>query len=357
MRELKRGCWNSFAFLVSGLVFLLALGTVQSRSQVTQEKKAGRFLDAFDDEEKVGLFAEGEAYDATHTPEEFLRNNPTLRDLIPRSKLKLKKPGVVVSLNGLTCRLFDESGSFEKVYPVGVGVRETETSESITPTGEFRTHPDRTNVWFYTWERWVPNYFAGLPFLRLNIKGPENIETYGLHGPISQPLKRGYVSHGCVRMRGDDVKEIFTAIYHAAPGAPVRIQKQTDYNRYGLRYDLDYPRVHFPLDRESPVKIDGSADVKVVLSVPKEIQAGRSIEISSKVQGADAGRVAFLLYNEDARWDKNLSDPVSPQGSAMRHIFNSAGQKQIYAIALDKDHLPLAYASQEVEVQAQTGNR
>jgi hypothetical protein len=115
--------------------------------------------------------------------------------------------------------------------------------------------------------------------------------------------------------------------------------------------------VHFPLDQEPPVKIDGKPDVKVVLSIPGKIQAGRSIGISSKVQGTDAGRVAFVLYNEDARWDKNLSAPVSPQGFAMTHTFNSAGQKQIYAIALDKNHLPMAYASQEVEVQAQTGSQ
>lgn len=351
----KRTFWS---FAGGGLAVLLVLGTVQSRPLQAQEKKVGRFMDAFDDEELVGLFAAGEAYDATHTPEEFLRNNPVLRDLIPRPKFRLKRPSVVVSLNGLTCRLYDESSSFEKVYPVGVGVREAENSESITPTGDFRTHPDRSNIWFYTWERWVPSYFGGLPFLRLNIKSVENnLETYGLHGPIKQPLKRGYVSHGCVRMQGEDVREIFTAIYHAAPGAPVRIQKATDYNRYGLRYDLDYPRVHFPVDREPPVKIDGSSDVQVVLDLPKQIQAGRSVEISSKVQGTDAGRVAFVLYNEDARWDKNLSGPVSPKGYTMRHIFTSPGPKQIYAIALDVNHSPIAYASHEIEVQAQTGSR
>jgi hypothetical protein len=158
-------------------------------------------------------------------------------------------------------------------------------------------------------------------------------------------------------MRGDDVKEIFTTIYYVAPGAPVRIQKETDYNRYGLRYDLDYPRVHFPLDKEPPVKLNGSPDVKVLLSLPKEIHAGRTIELSSKVQGADAGRVAFVLYNEDARWDKNLSAPLSLQRSVMTYSFNAPGRRQIYALALDANHSPIGYAATEIEVLAQTGTR
>jgi len=55
-------------------------------------------------------------------------------------------------------------------------------------------------VWWWVPRRTNPEYFAGLPFLRITAENSMHQNTYALHGPITATLTRGYVSHGCVRM-------------------------------------------------------------------------------------------------------------------------------------------------------------
>ncbi|TNF36396.1 MAG: hypothetical protein EP329_05290 [Deltaproteobacteria bacterium] len=163
----------------------------------------------------------------------------------------LADPAIVVSLDGLTLHLVDRAGDYDRVFPIGPGSIDddglslTPTSESA-PEGVFYTRTDTTAVddgptpdqarwaWNYRCRMWwtdtdgtrVP-VFAGLPFIRLT--GPPT-SGYGFHGPVDRytlesggKLRRGFVSHGCMRMEPDDIVEVFARIQ--GHKVPVRIQK------------------------------------------------------------------------------------------------------------------------------------
>ena len=85
--------------------------------------------------------------------------------------------------------------------------------------------------------RTVPEYFGGFPFLRLTARNSDGANTYGLHGPITAQLIRGYVSHGCMRMRSDDIIRLFwIAKQHAS--MQVTIQKEVELDAAGQRVDV-----------------------------------------------------------------------------------------------------------------------
>ncbi len=165
----------------------------------------------------------------------------------------LKDPMIVVSLDGLTLHLVDRQGTYDKVFAIGPGA--IENGVSLTPVSTGR--PDqvfyaRTDMpkgydgptpaqqvwsWNYACRMWwkdeqgkqIP-VFAGLPFIRL--EGPSTT-AYGIHGPIdkfTQPnggtLRRGYVSHGCVRMDAVDLVEVYALIQ--GKKTPVRIQQAVE---------------------------------------------------------------------------------------------------------------------------------
>ncbi len=165
----------------------------------------------------------------------------------------LSDPRIIISLNGLTLRLKDSNSGFDKVYPVGVGAINDKSSsvtydESLTmypqrATGrrDFTIRPATVNTCKIWWTdpdtgKRLP-VFAGLPFMSW-------YGAYGIHGPISQywlssggKLKRGYVSHGCVRMEADDVAEVWAYIKGAA-SVPVRVQKEVDRASDGTVVDI-----------------------------------------------------------------------------------------------------------------------
>ena len=169
----------------------------------------------------------------------------------------LQDPEIVVSLDGLTLHLRDRAGGYDKVFPIGPGALEngrslTPTSTSY-PTGVFYTGTNTTEVQDGRWGYYYPcriwheergvrtPVFAGLPFIRL--AGPPSA-GYGLHGPIDQftlpsggKLRRGYVSHGCVRMAAEDIVEVYARI-RGRPKTPVRIQQEVERLSSGVAVDL-----------------------------------------------------------------------------------------------------------------------
>jgi lipoprotein-anchoring transpeptidase ErfK/SrfK len=154
---------------------------------------------------------------------------------IPTDLPDLVAPEIIVSLNGLTVHLFDRETGFQAVYPAGVGVKVD--GVSITPTGHFATGSDTADSWWYVSRRTAPEYFGGFPFLRLTAENSEGSNTYALHGPITETLQRGYVSHGCVRMRGDDIVRLFWMVkIHA--DTPVTIQREVERDAAGNRVDV-----------------------------------------------------------------------------------------------------------------------
>jgi lipoprotein-anchoring transpeptidase ErfK/SrfK len=158
---------------------------------------------------------------------------------IPSYLPKLIAPHIIVSLEGLSIELRDEASGFEKVYPTGVGARGS-SGKSYTPVGEFNIGDDPSNGWWFYKRRYRPTYFGGWPFLRLTAVNSRNQNTYGLHGPITAELIRGFVSHGCMRMQPDDLLELFYIVINH-PGAPVTIQEAVRVRDDGSVVDVTPP--------------------------------------------------------------------------------------------------------------------
>jgi hypothetical protein len=166
----------------------------------------------------------------------------------------LADPAITISLDGLTLRLEDRAGSYDETFPVGVGTinhspGETTQNESRTLYPVLRTEQSMFSIdtgsvnpctiWWHDKAsgKNLP-VFAGLPFM--SFYGP-----YGIHGPVTGytapsggRLKRGYVSHGCVRMEGPDVAEVWARI-RATTEVPVRVQKATERTAGGDAVELE----------------------------------------------------------------------------------------------------------------------
>ncbi len=170
----------------------------------------------------------------------------------------LHNPQIVVSLDGLTLHLFDTTVGFDRVYAVAAGALDA-TGVSMTPTSDHaaggvfhtgaNTHVATDAQWgdYYSCRIWdvvdgvKKPVFAGLPFLRLS---GTPTSGYGLHGPIDHytdpnggSLRRGYVSHGCVRIGADDIQEIFFLV-HQHPSTPVKIQRAIERDANGDAVDV-----------------------------------------------------------------------------------------------------------------------
>jgi hypothetical protein len=167
---------------------------------------------------------------------------------------RLAQPEIFLSLHGLTARLVDRATGFEKVFPVGVGAINTTAGETtygesrtlfpLIATGKstFEIRPSTVTA-CKTW--WTdPDtgqrspVFAGLPFMAF-------YGGYAFHGPIDNfraanggSLRRGFVSHGCVRMQSADILELYARTLGAAR-IPVTIQREPERQTTGARVDVN----------------------------------------------------------------------------------------------------------------------
>ncbi len=158
------------------------------------------------------------------------------RYTIPTDLPELVAPEIIVSIDGLTVHLFDRATGFQAVYPAGVGTKNSR-GISITPAGHFKTGMTTADPWWYVPRRTVPDYFGGLPFLRITALNHAGAATYALHGPITETLIRGYVSHGCVRMRANDIIRLFWMV-KKFPNTPVTFQREVEKDAAGKRVDV-----------------------------------------------------------------------------------------------------------------------
>lgn len=176
----------------------------------------------------------------------------------------LRDPYIVISLEGLTLHLVDRAGTYDRVFPIGPGAIKNGVSltpvSTSRPNGLFYTRTDLAQVidgptsqtarWGYNYSckiwwkdeagRWSP-VFAGLPFIRL--EGPSS-SGYGIHGPIDRysqadggDLRRGYVSHGCIRMESADLVEVYSLIQ--GHRTPVRIQQAVERDANDRAFDIE----------------------------------------------------------------------------------------------------------------------
>jgi lipoprotein-anchoring transpeptidase ErfK/SrfK len=178
---------------------------------------------------------------------------------------RLTQPKIVISIQGLTLRLIDEPSGYDRVFPVGVGSLQEDSSklsfgESLTYYPVLATGRDdfalisATTSACKTW--WtdpdtgeVKPVFAGLPFMPF-------YGAYAIHGPVDNftapnggNLRRGYVSHGCVRMEAADVLEVYARTRGAAK-VPVHVQREAQRSDAGSRIDAPFKWVGSECERD-----------------------------------------------------------------------------------------------------------
>lgn len=158
------------------------------------------------------------------------------RYAVPTNLPALVDPEIIVSLEGLTVHIFDRETGFQAVYPAGVGELDSR-GRSITPTGHFNTGSDNTDSWWFVPRRTNPSYFAGLPFLRITAENSDGANTYAFHGPIDATLRRGYVSHGCVRMAKQNIIDLFWMM-KPHTSSKVTIQQEVERDAAGKKVDV-----------------------------------------------------------------------------------------------------------------------
>lgn len=191
----------------------------------------------------------------------------------------LRDPEIIISLDGLTLHLRDRAGGYDRVFPVGVGTVDP-SGKSLTPastalrTGTFFTGTDTREVpdagwgWYYPCRIWWMDsetrtrkpVFAGLPFIRL--QGPPS-SAYAIHGPVdafARPdggvLRRGYVSHGCVRMASADIVEVYARI-RGKSRTPVRVQREVERDAFTRALDVPARWIGQECERDGDCSYDG----------------------------------------------------------------------------------------------------
>jgi lipoprotein-anchoring transpeptidase ErfK/SrfK len=121
---------------------------------------------------------------------------------------------VVVSLHDRTLVLID-NGAVVRVFPVAVGAPQTPT-----PVGTFTITNRIPNPTYYRPGKVIapgPSNPLGTRWLGLDVKG------YGIHG-TDDPLSIGHArSHGCIRLRNDDVEQLFELL---RPGDIVELRDE-----------------------------------------------------------------------------------------------------------------------------------
>lgn len=97
-----------------------------------------------------------------------------------------------------------EEGRVVKIFPTAVGA-----SRTPSPTGSFQIVQRIPDPTWYTKGHVVPPGAAnplGTRWIGLSVKG------YGIHG-TNHPASIGHrTSHGCIRMRNQDVEQLFTMV-------------------------------------------------------------------------------------------------------------------------------------------------
>jgi hypothetical protein len=185
----------------------------------------------------------------------------------------LTTPHITVSLDGLTLHLTDAPSGYDKVFPIGPGAinynkGETSYGESrslypVLATGqnEFAITPASIQPCKFWWTdpdtgQTLP-VFAGLPFLSW-------YGNFAIHGPIDNftapsggSLRRGFVSHGCVRMEAADILEVYARI-KGVSRVPVHVQKEAERSRDGRRVDVPNPWIGAECQTASDCNLSGA---------------------------------------------------------------------------------------------------
>ena len=124
----------------------------------------------------------------------------------PQDSAWMETPGrrrIIVSLLNRKLMLL-EDGRLLRVYPVAVGSRKTPS-----PVGQFKVVSRVTfPTWYHEGKVIAPGRSnpVGTRWIGLSLKG------YGIHGTNAPRSIGRSASHGCIRMRNQDVEELFELV-------------------------------------------------------------------------------------------------------------------------------------------------
>jgi hypothetical protein len=184
----------------------------------------------------------------------------------------LVAPHITVSLYGLTLHLQDPATGYDKVFPIGPGridadENDPEFGESLSyrpiidrGTGDFAITPAGSTpckTWWTDPDTGEKSpVFAGLPFMSWS-------GNYAIHGPIDNfrapnggTLRRGFVSHGCVRMEAADILEIYARV-HTVAKVPVHVQREPERAADGTIVDIAQKWVGSSCTTDADCNFDG----------------------------------------------------------------------------------------------------
>jgi hypothetical protein len=163
-----------------------------------------------------------------------------------------------ISLKDLTIVVRNNSGVTIHVWPVGVGGYKDK--ELLTPTMDGWLFKNRMKIR-------TESYYKQMPFIRILDKRG-GFTTLGLHVTPYDKLRRGYVSHGCIHMRPDDLRALVDLLKRERAirlqitlepsGVGISYPYAIIYYRYkdfGTKAKPEYRKDKYGLEIMEPVKI------------------------------------------------------------------------------------------------------
>jgi len=219
---------------------------------------------------------------------ELLAANPGMDPWLPGEDAKILMPGlhvlpdvpragIVINLPEYRLYYYPAEGGKVLTYPVGIG-RQGWSS----PIGETRVLRKEANpAWYPPQSIREEHAAAGDPLPAVVPPGPDNpmgpfkmnlaMSGYVIHGTNKNFGIGMRVSHGCFRMRNEDITSLFPQI---PVNTPVRIVNQPFKLALDGRGDL-YLEAHTPLDEHGmPSTLDRQAAVQTLLDQRADIVSG-----------------------------------------------------------------------------------
>lgn len=278
--------------------YLLCLGTLAALALIAGPVSASEYPFQYKDQELVGeLYSVTAHYEDTFAGLggehgfgylEMIAANPSMDPWLPGEGAEVLMPGlhvlpdvprsgIVINLAEYRLYYFPPEGGRVITFPVGIG-REGWSS----PIGETRVLRKESNPSWYPPQSIREEHAAeGDPLPAVVPPGPDNpmgpfkmnlaMSGYVIHGTNKNFGIGMRVSHGCFRMRNEDITNLFPQI---PVNTPVRIVNQPF--KLGLSDDGDlYLEVHTPLDGEGmPSTLDRQTAVQEALSRRNEAVVG-----------------------------------------------------------------------------------
>jgi len=136
----------------------------------------------------------------------------TLVELSPLERLSLEQTDFQIQVGLLDRKIIisDLKHDLKMIYPIGVGaIDQGVRSRSFKLETPLFSDPSLERKWVIS-KRTKPEYFKGKPFLRISEKG--EYTAVGFHIQQNRELIRGFLSHGCIRMREKDLAELHSLI-------------------------------------------------------------------------------------------------------------------------------------------------